>query len=171
MKPLSLMLLAVTVALADIATLCAEITPRFANVSARARVGSGDDTFILGFVVRDGEAAVLVRAMGPALAVFGVSNSLPDPLISVYDANGLLVAKGLPLSELSFVEHEAVMTAWARAGAFFAGPTNTKDASAYLKLAPGVYTLHITSKSGSSGVVLGEIYSLLEPTATSVPNG
>ena len=171
MKLSSLALLAVIVAFGSVATSYAEITPRFANVSARARVGTGEDTFILGFVVRDREAAVLVRAMGPSLATFSVTQPLPDPQLAVFDSKGSLVARGTSLSDLNFLQHEAMMSVWVRAGAFFSGRTDTLDSCAYLKLSPGVYTLHITSKSGASGVVLGEIYSVLEPESTSVPNG
>jgi hypothetical protein len=129
-----------------------------ANVSTRARVGSGDDTFISGFVLKE-EARVLVRAVGPSLAQFSVRDVLTDPRLVIYDAKGVRVAEGIPVSELNFIQHEAFITIYDRAGAFpIIGPTN--DAVLFAPLPAGAYTVHVTSRSGRSGVVLGEVYSL-----------
>ena len=44
------------------------------NMSTRGSVGTGDNVLISGFIVGDvGSATVVVRALGPSLASFGVS--------------------------------------------------------------------------------------------------
>jgi hypothetical protein len=45
-----------------------------------------------GYIVRGGASPVLVRALGPSQAPFGVVNVLTDPTIELRDANGVLVA-------------------------------------------------------------------------------
>jgi hypothetical protein len=55
------------------------------NVSTRAWVGAGEQVLIGGFVV-DGvqPKTLLLRAAGPALASFGVTNAIADPVMRVY---------------------------------------------------------------------------------------
>ena len=46
------------------------------NMSTRGSVGTGDNVLISGFIVGDvGSATVVVRALGPSLASFGVSHA------------------------------------------------------------------------------------------------
>ena len=49
-------------------------------MSTRGAVGTLDNVLISGFIVGDVESAtVVVRALGPSLASFGVSGVLSDP--------------------------------------------------------------------------------------------
>ena len=49
---------------------------------------------INGFIVggANGNAKVLMRAIGPSLANVGVNNALTDPTLELYDGNGVLLA-------------------------------------------------------------------------------
>jgi hypothetical protein len=132
---------------------------KLANVSIRGRVAPGDDTLIAGFFVPTDSAAILIRGVGPSLAPFGIKDCLSDPQLTVYDSKGAVVAKSLRISDLNFVAHEQLISIFARAGAFpILGLTS--DSVMFIGLPPGAYTLHITSKSGGSGIVLGEIYTV-----------
>ncbi len=62
------------------------------NLSVRALGGSGEDTLIAGFVVRDGNKEVLVRAIGPGLKAFGVTDSFGDPRLELSSASGTNLA-------------------------------------------------------------------------------
>ena len=63
------------------------------NMSTRGSVGTGDDVLISGFIVGDvGSATVIVRALGPSLAGFGVSGVLSDPTLTIYDSTGSAIA-------------------------------------------------------------------------------
>ena len=48
---------------------------------------------ISGFIIGDVESAtVVVRALGPSLVSFGVSNPLSDPVLTIYDSKGAVIA-------------------------------------------------------------------------------
>ena len=63
------------------------------NMSTRGSVGTGDNVLISGFIVGDVDSAtVVVRALGPSLASFGVSGVLSDPILTIYDSTGAVIA-------------------------------------------------------------------------------
>ncbi|MBM3854471.1 MAG: hypothetical protein FJ399_15190, partial [Verrucomicrobia bacterium] len=87
------------------------------NLSARMRLASGGSPVVVGAVLAgEGNATLLVRAVGPGLAGFGVSGVLADPRLTVFGANGS------PISTNDNWESEAggaaVREAAAQAGAF-----------------------------------------------------
>jgi hypothetical protein len=61
------------------------LTPaRLVNLSTRATAGTGDATLIPGFFIEGAEPKrVLVRAVGPGLAAFGVSGVLAQPELTI----------------------------------------------------------------------------------------
>ena len=66
---------------------------KLGNVSGRGFVGTGDNVLIGGFIVGDvGSGTVVVRALGPSLASFGVSQPLSDPILTIYDSKGSVIA-------------------------------------------------------------------------------
>ena len=84
---------------------------QLANLSTRAFVGSGDNVLIPGLVISGAAPRrVLVRAVGPGLAAFGVAGTLADPVLTVFrgssaiatndnwqeQANGAAVATAAP---------------------------------------------------------------------------
>ena len=46
---------------------------------------------IAGVIVQFHNKQVVVRALGPTLTGFGINNALPDPTLSLYDGNGILL--------------------------------------------------------------------------------
>ena len=69
------------------------LNSKLGNVSGRGFVGTGDNVLIGGFIVGDvGSGTVVVRALGPSLASFGVSQPLSDPILTIYDSNGSAIA-------------------------------------------------------------------------------
>lgn len=80
------------VALAEIYEVSSNNT-RLVNFSIRGQVGTGANIIISGFVVSGTNAdGFLVRAVGPALAKFGVSGVLNQPSLSVVNAAGGVIA-------------------------------------------------------------------------------
>jgi len=126
-------------------------TDRLTNLSSRARVGPSPRTLITGFVI-GGSASkrVLLRATGPALASFGVTGTLPNPRLQLYDGNGKLILEN---DDWSGAE---TLDASTHVGAF-ALVAGSKDAALVTTLAPGAYTMHVVDNTGA-GVGLAEIY-------------
>jgi len=128
------------------------------NISTRAFVGAGSDVEIAGIVVTgDHPASVLIRAVGPALAQFGVDGVLAKPSLSVADSSGNTIATNTGWSGGS--NAPAIAAAAAQAGAF-ALPSGSADCAAVLTLPPGSYTAIVSGVGGTSGVALVEAYQL-----------
>jgi hypothetical protein len=132
-------------------------TQRLINISSRAYAGSGDGTAIAGFVISGNEAKpVLIRAIGPSLAQFGVGNVLSAPRLQLYH-DGKLVAENSGWS--AGVDADEIAAVAARANAFPL-PSLSDDAAIYTSLAPGAYTALLSSSNGASGNALIEVYDL-----------
>src|SRR5271157_749708 len=66
---------------------------RLINISTRAQVGTGGNILIPGFVIEgSGTETLLIRADGPSLTAFGVSDVLAHPSLSVFDNLGNVIA-------------------------------------------------------------------------------
>ena len=67
--------------------------PQLANISTRALVETGDNVVIGGFIVQgSGTKRVIIRALGPELTQYGVSNPLRNPTLELHNGNGVLIA-------------------------------------------------------------------------------
>ena len=63
------------------------------NISTRGFVQTGDHVMIGGFIVQGAEAKrVIIRAIGPELTQYGVSNALANPTLELHDSTGALIA-------------------------------------------------------------------------------
>ena len=139
-------------------------TDRLLNISTRSNVGAGgEQALVTGFVVSatgPGKKLIL-RAVGPSLAMFGVSNPLRAPVLRIFDGNGQPYENGYvypavvggPTYESDLAE------SLARTGAFSI-PTGSGDAVEMKPFLPGSYTAQVTSGDGTAGVVLLEIYEV-----------
>lgn len=133
---------------------------RLVNLSLRAHVGTGDDVAIAGFVVRDpsgfGRAAkMLVRAIGPTLAGQGVEHPLADPVLSLINAAGTVIARN---NDWGQVGDLAALAAASRQVGAFTLPTGSKDAAMLVQVPAGSYTVHAAGADGGTGVALVEVY-------------
>ena len=63
------------------------------NISTRGFVQNGANVMIGGFIVSgaSGSVNLVLRALGPSLAQFGVPNPLAGPRLGLYDGNGTLI--------------------------------------------------------------------------------
>jgi hypothetical protein len=129
---------------------------RLLNLSARGRVGIAGDILMSGLVVAGTQPkSFLLRAAGPALRAFGVTDALAAPILSVLDAAGRLIATNAGWG--TNANPGAISTAASRASAFpFAA--GSADSALLLTLAPGGYTLQVTGRDNATGVALIEAY-------------
>lgn len=147
---------------------------RLTNLSTRARIGSGENLLISGFVVSgaSGTRRLLVRAAGPALAASGVSGYLVDPQLRVVNAvTGATLGTNdnwetpAESGAANAATLTALFTTWG-ASPFAPG---SKDAALVADFPPGVYSFDVTGVGTSSGVALVEIYDVTPeglPTVT-----
>ena len=125
---------------------------KLVNMSARGSVGTGDSVLISGFIVGDVESAtVVVRALGPSLASFGVSGVLSDPTLTIYDANGTAIA-----SNDNWQDNINAIDIQKNALA----PPNALESALVLHLPAGSYTAIIRGANGATGNALAEVYTL-----------
>jgi len=62
------------------------------NISTRARMKTGDNVLIGGFIVTGSAAKkVIVRAIGPSLSQHGLGDVLADPTLELHHGNGALL--------------------------------------------------------------------------------
>lgn len=132
------------------------VTPRLTNVSARTRVGTGDDILIAGFSISgSSNRTVLIRAVGPTLATapFNVPGALANPKLELYSGSNKI------LENDDWGGTAVLNTAFASVAAF-ALPANSRDAALLVTLAPGSYTAQISGVGGGTGVALVEVYEI-----------
>lgn len=129
-------------------------TPRLINVSVRRSIPEGT-SLVAGFYV-DGTTArtVLIRAIGPGLAVFGVSETMPDPVLKLYGGNSTVVGGN---DNWGGAAH--LSAAGTAVGAFAVANPSSNDAMLLITLPPGKYTAEVTGK-GAGGAALVEVYEV-----------
>jgi hypothetical protein len=129
------------------------IGPTFSNLSARHTVGSGGDLLIAGFVIQGvGRQRLLIRAIGPRLADFGVSNVLAEPRLAIFDgANEIAAATGWTADQASV---------FAQAGAFALTPGSADSALVITLEAGRPYTAQVSGLRNTTGEALVEVYTL-----------
>ena len=141
---------------------------QLANIATRGVAGTGANAMIVGFVITGTKSKqVLLRAVGPGLAAFGVPGTLADPILTLQTAASVPVAVATndnweTPTTTSPAAAATVSATAARVGAF-ALPAGSKDAVILATLPPGGYTALVSSPDGSTGVVLLEAYDADSP--------
>jgi arylsulfate sulfotransferase len=136
------------------------VGPRLLNLSTRGSVASGDNVLINGFIVSGTDSeTVVVRALGPSLSGLGVSGALADPVLSLYDSSGTLLATNDNWQTdvgATFMEQNGL-----------APPNPVESGHLQTNLAPGAYTVVVTGKNGTQGISLAEVYEVPSPGLSS----
>ncbi|MCX6954759.1 MAG: NHL repeat-containing protein [Verrucomicrobia bacterium] len=136
-------------------------TTRLVNLSVRTRVGTDDQTPILGFVLSDGSPKpLLVRGVGPTLATLGVAGATADPQLSLVDQKASLVEQNDNWGGTA-----QLSDAFRKVGAFPL-ENGSKDAALLSTLVPGLYSARVTAAGTGGGVTLMEAYDA-DPSGTS----
>jgi hypothetical protein len=127
------------------------------NVSTLARVGTGDEVMIGGFVVQGSEPKrVLLRAAGPTLTEYGVPSVLADPQLDLYTGSARIRSN----DDWWRGTDPAAFTGAFKAAGAFEFPAGSLDAALVAELDPGAYTAIVSGKAGRTGRALIEAYEL-----------
>jgi hypothetical protein len=136
------------------------------NVSNRVTLRPSD-TAISGFVVQGGgNRLVLVRAVGPTLAQFGVNPVSKNPQLGIFQGTGATqIATGQIWDSGASVtmgyDAQAMSWVFSKAGAFPLG-AGSNDVAFFSVLSPGVYTAQTfdATMAAAGGSALTEVYIL-----------
>lgn len=125
-----------------------------ANLSTRGQVGTGANILIAGLVVGGSTPKqVLVRAVGPGLAAFGVPGVLADPQIELFRGSTRVASND------NWGGGAAIKAAALSSGAFPLD-AGSADAAMLVRLDPGAYTAQVSGVGGKTGVALVEAYDV-----------
>ncbi|MSU47853.1 MAG: DUF1800 family protein [Opitutus sp.] len=136
----------------------AEFDRRVSNLSTRTQVGTGTNIAVVGFVVGPGASKnILIRAVGPGLAGFGVAGSLGDPKIDLFDS--ATPARLVASNDNWAITTVGGATTFGSVGAF-ALNAGSRDAALIVTLAPGSYTAQVSGVANATGIALVEVYDV-----------
>ena len=137
--------------------LTSNIPTKLANISTRGFVEAGDNVMIGGFIVGAGlgnngvgTARVVVRAIGPSLTPYGVTNALADPALELHDGNGAVIAFNDNWQDSQGAEIQATGLA----------PSDSQESAIVRTLVTGAYTAIVRGNNGGFGVGLVEAYNI-----------
>ena len=120
------------------------------NISTRGFVDVGQEVMIGGFISGNGIVKVIVRALGPTLSQFGVTNVLADPTLELRDANGAVIASNDNWKDTQQAEIQASGKA----------PPNDKESAIIATRPPANTTAIVSGKNNTTGNALVEVYIL-----------
>ncbi len=125
-----------------------------ANISTRGFVQTGNEVMIGGFALggNNNPSQVAVRARGPSLSSYGLTNLLADPTLELHNADGTMVItnddwESDPVSAAELTTHGLALS-------------DPKESGIFASLPPGQFTAIIAGKNGGVGIALVEVYNL-----------
>jgi len=121
------------------------------NISTRGLVQGGNNTLIAGFVVGGTGpvgTTVIIRALGPSLSAFGISNPLPDPVLELHDSSGTVIASNNDWADTQ----SGVLSNSGLA------PSDPHESAILVTLQGGAYTAVVGTVTGAPGTALVEVY-------------
>jgi N-acetylneuraminic acid mutarotase len=140
------------------------------NISTRSFVQTGEDVMIGGFIVQGtGTKSVIIRAIGPELTQYGITNVLANPTLQLYNSAGALIGSNdnwqttiiggvITSNQVSDIQNSGHV------------PTNANESAIIANLAPGNYTAIVSGVSNTTGVALVEAYDLSPDTSSVLGN-
>lgn len=131
------------------------------NISTRMLVQTGDNVGIGGFIITgSAQRQVLLRAIGPSLANFGVPNFLADPIMELHGPPGFDTITNNNWRDTQEVQILATGLA----------PTNDLESALLVILDPGPYTAIVRGVNNGTGVGLVEVYDLGQGATSKLGN-
>lgn len=125
---------------------------KFANISTRGFVETGDNVLIGGFILgnQTGNTKVLTRATGPSLKP-GLPAALDDPTLELFDQNGASIGTN---DNWKDAPNRTAIEATGLA------PTNDAESAILMTIPPTPYTAIVRGKNNTTGIGLIEVYNV-----------
>jgi hypothetical protein len=125
------------------------------------RVQTGDNVGIGGFIISGSvPKRVLIRAIGPSLTRYGITDPLIDPVLELHGPAGFTTVLNDNWRDSQQAEIEATGIP----------PVNDLESAILRDLTPGAYTAIVRGNGGTSGVGLVEVYDLNEGANSKLAN-
>jgi hypothetical protein len=130
------------------------------NISTRSFVQTGEHVMIGGFIVQgSGAKRVIIRAIGPELTQFGITDALANPKLELYNRAGVLIASNdnwqstiiggiITRNQVDDIQDSGHV------------PTEATESAIIADLPPGNYTAIVRGVNNTLGVALAEVYDL-----------
>ena len=122
------------------------------NIATRGQVGADPNALIGGFILGGTESKqLLVRAIGPSLTGFGISNALANPTLDFYNSQGTKVDSNddwMNSPQKTQIQNSGL------------APTDPKESAIIQTVAAGGYTAVVHGANGGTGVGSVEVYQL-----------
>jgi autotransporter-associated beta strand protein len=132
----------------DAFDLSAASPARVVNFATRGLIQPGDQLMIAGFIIQNGSVRAVIRAIGPSLTQFGISNALPDTTLEVRNQDGTFVMTNddWETNQKQELENTGLQ------------PGNAQEAAIVATLPPGQYSALVRGKPESTGTGVVEVY-------------
>ena len=122
------------------------------NISTRGQVLTGNDVMIGGFIIQgSAPQTVVIRARGPSLIPFGITNALANPTLQLVRSSDQAT---LAVND----NWESASNAADILASGFA-PSNALEATILITLPPGAYTAIVAGALGGTGVAIIEVFA------------
>jgi hypothetical protein len=119
------------------------------NIATRLPVGMGDNVLIAGFqITGNSTKQVVLRATGPSLAQFGLTNVLPDTTLELHDSTGAIIATNDDWQDAANAQSIPLALR----------PSNGLESAILTTLNRGAYTAVLRGYNNSTGIGLVEVY-------------
>src|SRR5262245_46484882 len=140
------------------------------NISTRGFIQTGEHVMIGGFIVQGtGTKRVIIRAIGPELTQYGITNALANPRLELHNGSGALIATNdnwqttilggiITSNQVSDIQNSGH------------APTAASESAIIASLPPGNYTAIVRGVSNANGVALVEVYDLSSGTSSILGN-
>ena len=122
------------------------------NISTRGQVLTGNDVMIGGFIIQGtGPQTVVVRARGPSLVPFGITNALANPSLQLVRSS----------DQATLATNDNWQSASNSAQILSSGfaPSETFESAIMITLQPGAYSAIVTGVGGGTGVAIMEVFA------------
>jgi hypothetical protein len=140
------------------------------NISTRSFVQTGEHVMIGGFIVQGtGTKKVIIRALGPELTQFGITDALANPRLELHNRAGALIASNddwqttIPGGVITGNQVSAIQNSGL-------APTAASESVIIADLQPGNYTAIVRGVNDTSGVALVEVYDFNPGSGSSLGN-
>ena len=148
------------VALVEVYDLNPGATSNLGNISTRSFVQTGEHVMIGGFIVQGSATKrVIIRAIGPELTQFGITDALANPTLELHNRTGALIASNdnWQTTILGGIIHGNQVSDIQNSGH---APTEASESAIIANLPPGSYTAIVRGVNNTNGVGLVEVYDL-----------